>query len=82
MSAAQDAASFGGVGRLAPGSFANQTHGAVAETVDGNLTADEKCAAGRGRWDVRFHDEIRCYLCGQLGDNAWEPEDGRARILR
>ena len=44
-SAAQYAACFGFVGGLAPCAFADQTHGAIAEPMDGQIAADEECAA-------------------------------------
>ena len=43
--AAQHAAGFGCVGRLAPRAFAHQAHGSVAEPVHGQIAADEECAA-------------------------------------
>ena len=48
--AAQHAAALGFVGGLAPCSVAYQAHGSVAETMDGQIAADEECAAhGGGR---------------------------------
>ena len=47
--AAQNAAGFGFVGRLAPCAIAHQAHGSVAETMDRQIAADEKCAAQRMR---------------------------------
>ena len=43
--AAQYAARFGFVGGLAPRAFADQAHGSVAEPMDGQIAADEECAA-------------------------------------
>ncbi len=37
---AQDAVAFGGIGGLAPGAFADQAHGAVAEAMDGKIAGD------------------------------------------
>ena len=75
--AAQHALCFGRVGRLAPGAFAHQAHGSVAEPVDGQIAADEKCAAGGcGAEGVWAFIVIGCYaldaLVRELG-NCSEP---------
>ncbi len=53
--AAQNAAAFGGVGRLAPRAIAHQAHGSVAEAVHRQVAADEKGAARSGREIRRSH---------------------------
>ena len=56
--AAEDAAGFGGVGWLAPGAFAHQAHGSVAETMDGKVAADEEGAAQSGGGSECAHDGL------------------------
>ncbi len=46
--AAQNAAGFVGIGRLAPGAIADKAHGSVAEAMDREIAADAEGAAGGG----------------------------------
>ena len=79
---AEDATSFGRIGWLAPRAFAHQAHGSVAETVDGQVAANEECAAcgcvlyshvrlDATAWQVGAHG-----ICGLR-----EPRAARLRIL-
>ena len=46
--AAENAAGFFWIARLAPGAIADETHGSIAEAVDGEIAADLEGAAGGG----------------------------------
>jgi len=58
--AVQNAAGLGGFAGLAPRAFAHQAHGSVTETMNGQIAADEECAAGSRGWNLWVHVLFRC----------------------